>query len=103
MVLDGVDGEACNGEDNEEHDDDDGDGDVALDHLGWRGPRSGRGVMGRLLSSVVGLTMIIEGDGKHNIRVNSDECVDRREERSPNPINRSGDSQIDLVCRVRWH
>lgn len=34
MVLDSVDGESCNCEDDEEHDDDDRDGNVALNHLG---------------------------------------------------------------------
>lgn len=38
MVLDSVDGESCNCEDDEEHDDDDRDGNVALDHLGGGDP-----------------------------------------------------------------
>jgi hypothetical protein len=47
VILDGVYGESCDGEDDEEYDDDDRDGDVALDHFGWRGP-GGSGWLGRV-------------------------------------------------------
>lgn len=45
MVLDGVDGEAGNGENDKEDDNDDCDCDVPLDHFVLRGTRVGRRVV----------------------------------------------------------